>query len=378
MADYEIPRTSSLSHLAAIYNSAVLIDSTHAIVAHQGTSVDGFIQTFSWNADFESLTVVDTLEHDIADITYSSLVKIDATHYALAYADASSDGFIATFSIDGSFIITEVDSFEFDTSDGIWASLTLVDSTHLAVAYGGVDGDGFVKTLSFDSGTGDNIALVSTLEHDTSGPVTHNSLKLVNATHLVLAYHGVSGDGILKTFSIDAGTADNIAQIDSHIFDAAGANWNSVVVIDETHFILAYTRPANFGRMKTFSIDSGADTITEIDDFEYEAVNGNGNSLVMIDSDGTGSRFILAFNRGTNAHVETFSIDSDFDNITSISEWIHDVGGGNPYNSLVQIDLAHYFLAYASAANTGIVKTIPVLATVQAEVDTGCAGMIIF
>jgi len=358
MAQYEIPRSDVQTHLATLYNSAVLIDSTHAIVAHQGTSADGFIQTISWDAKFDNITVVNTLEHDTADITYSSLIKIDATHYALVYADALLDGWIKTFSIDGSYVITQVDAFEFDTTDGIWASMVLIDATHAIAAYGGPDADGFLKSFSWDAGTADNITLVDTLEHDTTGPVTHNSLELIDATHVALAYHGVSGDGILKTFSFTA-TGDTITQIDSLIHDAAGANWNSLVLIDATHLALAYTRPANFGYMKTFSIDAGADTITEIDALNYEAINGNGNSLVLIDTGVDGSNFVLAFNRGTPGHIMTFSIDASYDTITEIDEWIHDTAGDS-YNSLIKIDDTHYFLAYSGAANLGTLKTIPV------------------
>lgn len=365
MPDYEIPRMDTLTHLATLYSSAVLIDSTHAIVAHQGTSEDGFIQTFSWDSAFDNIAIVNTLEHaDVETISYNSLVFIDATHFALAFSDATGDGFIKTFSIDGSFVITQVDSFEFDAADAIWTSLVLIDATHAAVAYGGVAGDGFIKTFSWDSSTAANITLVDTLEHDTAGPVTHNSLELIDSTHFALAYAGVDGDGFIKTFSVAAG-AGSITQIDSLEHDITGSAWNSLVLIDTsggvTHPALAYTSPTNSGYVKTFSTDSSYSTITQIDSFNYSASNGLQNSLVLIDTDTDGSNFVLAHTNGggTNGTVKTFSIDGSYDTITQISTWDHSSTGGS-HNSMIQIDTSHYFLALQGAANLGTVKTIPV------------------
>ena len=40
--------------------------------------------------------------------SYNSLVKIDDTHFILAYTGTDNDGFIKTFSIDGSYNITQI------------------------------------------------------------------------------------------------------------------------------------------------------------------------------------------------------------------------------------------------------------------------------
>ena len=45
----------------------------------------------------------------------NSLVKIDDTHFILAYTGTDNDGFIKTFSIDGSYNITQISSLEHDT-----------------------------------------------------------------------------------------------------------------------------------------------------------------------------------------------------------------------------------------------------------------------
>lgn len=385
MSEYEIPRSSSLEHLSGVvHSSAVLIDSTHAIIAHQGTANDGFIVTVSWDSDFDNVTIVDTLEHSLTDASYVSLVKIDATHFALAYTDAElgvNDGHVKTFSIDGSYVITQVDSFEFDTSDGTWVSMVLVDSTHLAVAYTGVDSDGFIKTFSFDSGTGDNIALVDTLEHETVGPVTYNSLVLIDTTHLALAYVGVDGDGFLKTFSMGAG-ATSITEINVLEHDTVDAKWNSLALIDTaggvTHLALAYASTGNDGFLKTFSTDSSYSTITQIASLEFDPAWGNTNSLVLIDTDASGSHFMQAYLNGSIQYVHTFSLDENYDNFASISRWQAGNSAAASNSSIIQIDGGHFFLSFATAATVGTFAIIPMgaapAACPSAEPSGGSVG----
>jgi hypothetical protein len=78
---------------------------------------------------------------------------IDSTHFILAYrGSAGHDGFIKTFSIDGSYDITQIDSLEHDTVDGFANSLVVIDATHCILAYTGSAGyDGFIKTFSIEA-----------------------------------------------------------------------------------------------------------------------------------------------------------------------------------------------------------------------------------
>jgi len=358
MAEYEIPTSSSLVFAASAnaWNSMVKIDGTHVIVAYAGVSSDGFIETFSFDSKGRTVTSLNQLEFSTVDTIHCSLALIDSTHFFLSYSDtASGDGFIKTFSIDGSFVISLVDTFEFETADGAWTSSIVLSATTAAVAYAGTTDDGFIKTFSFDSGTADNITLVDTLEHETTGPVSYNSLALIkDDTLFALAFTGVDGDGFLKTFTVDTGTADTIAEVDSLEHDTVGALWNSLVKIDETHVALAYTSPTNEGFMKTFSFTTAGATITLVDSLNYETDNANHNSLVLIDS----THLIVAHSKGLKGHVQTLSMDSNFDNIANIDDWEHDASLGN-HNSMVKISDVLYMLAYTDTSNVGTLISIP-------------------
>ncbi len=96
------------------------------------------------------------------------------------------------------------------------------------------------------------------------GQAFHNSLVQIDSTHYILAYAGVDNDGFIKTFSVNS-SSSNITQIDSIEHDTADSLYNSLVQIDSTHYILAYSGTGADGFIKTFSINRSAYNITQID-----------------------------------------------------------------------------------------------------------------
>ena len=136
------------------YNSLVMIDSTHFIVAYTDTNGDGMIKTFSVDADGDNITQIAELEHDTTSCTYNSLVMIDSTHFMLAYDYNGDAGRLRTFSIDGNYEnITTIDTLNHDTTKGFWNSLVKIDSTHFMLAYMGSSNNyGVVKVNFIEDG----------------------------------------------------------------------------------------------------------------------------------------------------------------------------------------------------------------------------------
>jgi len=325
------------------YNSLVKIDSTHFILAYTGAYYDGFIKTFSIDASY-NITEIDSLEHDSHNGEYNSLVMIDSTHFILAYAGYNDDGYIKTFSIDSSYNITEIDSLEHDTSQGIYNSLVKIDSTHFILAYS-VSGNGYIKTFSIDGSY--IITEIDSYLHDTS--LSDNSLVMIDSTHFILSCD--NNDGIIKTFSIDS-SYENITEINSLSHDSNNSKDTSLIMIDSTHFILAYQGLDDDGFIKTFSIDASYN-ITEIDSLEHDIINGTYNSLVMIDS----TYFILTYSGNDyDGYVSLFSIDSSY-NITKEYNnefYLNDC----KYNSLVMIDSTHFILSHLGYDNYGHLRVL--------------------
>ena len=77
-----------------------------------------------------------SLEHDVTQGHYSSLVKVDANTVALAYSSSSDQGYIKTFTIpaDGSSI-TQVASYRHDSIQGNYISFVNADSYTFGLAY---------------------------------------------------------------------------------------------------------------------------------------------------------------------------------------------------------------------------------------------------
>ena len=339
----------------AIWNSLFLLDSTHLVNADGGESDDGFLRSFSVNSAGSGLAELDKLEHDTLQGFYNSAVKIDDTHFMLAYSGSGSDGFVKTFSVDGSGTIAQIDSLEHDTVNGTYNSLIQLSATHFMLAYAGDGNDGFIKVFSIDGSY--NITQVTSLEHDTTAGIW-NSLAMIDSTHFVLAYGGAASDGFVKTFSMDAGTYV-LTEIDVLEFDLALAQTISIVVIDTTHFAIAYGQNTADGYVKTFSIDGSYDNITQLDSLLYDTV-GNWCSMVKIDA-----THLLVVSRGDNGvggvrgDIRVFTLDGSYLITESQKETLTDEA--ITYPSLIALDSTHYAVTYYEATtDNGFLQTFTI------------------
>ena len=96
------------------YNSLVQVDSDTYALAYEGKDKDGFISTFTISSDGSSIVEVENLEHDTDVGQYNSLVQVDSDTYALAYASSGKDGWIMTFTIPSDEIKEKNDSECYD------------------------------------------------------------------------------------------------------------------------------------------------------------------------------------------------------------------------------------------------------------------------
>jgi len=136
-------------HVNGRYNSLVQVDSDTYALAYNGPASRGTINTFTIPTDGSAITEVISLEHNSFQTLFNSLVQVDSDTYALAYEGDSGDGFITTFTINPTTgAITEVATEEHDTADGTYNSLIKVDSDTYALAYAGDSNDGFIKTFT--------------------------------------------------------------------------------------------------------------------------------------------------------------------------------------------------------------------------------------
>ena len=304
------------------YNSLVQVDSDTYALAYEGKDKDGFISTFTISSDGSSIVEVDTLEHDTVKGQYNSLVHVDSDTYALAYAGNGDNGFISTFTIDSNGNITAVETqslgnnLEHDTVHGQYNSLVQVNSTTIALAYAGNLENGFISTFTIDSAAA--ITAVETqsegnnLEHDTHRG-KENSLVQVNSTTIALAYEGKDRDGFISTFTIDSDTAAITAvktqsEGNNLEYDEVRGIHNSLVQVDSDTYALAYTGIDANGFISTFTISSDGTSIDKVENLEHDTDVGNYPSLVQVDSD----TYALAYTSGgKDGFISTFTISSE-------------------------------------------------------------------
>lgn len=354
----------SLEHdpFKGIDHSLVQVDADTYALAYGGNGDDGFIKTFTISADGSTLTEVQSLEHDTLFGLFSSLVRVDADTYALAYTSNGSMssnpvGVIKTFTIsaDGT-AITEVQSLEHDTIRGQFNSLVQVDANTYALAYAGDGQDGFIKTFTI-SADGTTITEIQALEHDIVLG-TDNSLVKVDADTYALAYTGADDDGFIKTFTISA-DGTTITEVQSLEHDIVLSSDTSLVKVDTDTYALAYAGDGDDGFIKTFTISSDGTTITEMQSVEHDTVIGLHNFLLQVDAD----TYALAYlGDGFSGFIKTFTISADGLTITEVQSLEHDTLFGIT-NALVQVDADTYALAYTGDAFDGFIKTFTISGT---------------
>ena len=282
--------------------------------------------------DGNDILEIASLEHDVRQGQYNSLVQVDSDTYALAYAGTNDDGFISTFTIDSEGVITPIQIQNHANTDTV-----------------------------------DDVA---NLEHDEERGI-HNSLVQVDSDTYALAYEGLDRDGFISTFTIysNNGTIKPI-QIHNHAKEGGSANlehdenrasFNSLVHVVSDTYALAYTSHGEDGFISTFTIDSNGNiaavkTQSEGNNLEHDENKGIYNSLVQVDSD----TYALAYTgTDTNGFISTFTISSDGTSIVKVENLEHDTDVGN-YNSLVQVDSDTYALAYTSGQKDGWIMTFTI------------------
>ena len=336
------------------------------VYAHHGQHIDGgkIVEQIS-------------LEHDIENGAYNSLVQIDSDTYALAYTSSGKDGHISTFTISPDGTITPIriqnhaafasasENLEHIDSVGRYNSLVHVTSDTYALAHSGTGGHGYISTFTISS-DGATITALDTLDHDENRG-QYNSLVQVDSNTYVLAYTGEDNKGYISTFEIDSDGTITPILVQNHAEVGGAVNvehdenrgmHNSLVQVDSNTYALAYAGDGNDGYITTFTIPSDGSSITEVSGsiLEHNTQQAVCNSLVHVFSD----TYALAYTGGgSDGYISTFTISSDGTSIVEVRDLEHDENQAQ-YNSLVQLNPDTYVLAYAGENDDGYISTFTI------------------
>ena len=265
------------------YNSLVQVNSDTFALAYTGAWEDGYISTFTISSNGQTITEVDTVEHDGRNATFNSLVQVDSDTFALAYK-GNSEGYISTFDIDSDGDITAVKT----RSEGnnlkygdaplaleSWGkSFVKMDSDTFALAHTDPYSGGHITTFNILS-DGNTITKLSALQHETDYATRGTMLKVGSDT-VAIAYYGSGGEdrgGIISTVTIGTAADDRIS-----------VNKNINTSLSES---IALTDSISVGRATTTSLSESV-SLTDSASKTKEIVIPLGEILQVSDSNSIG------------------------------------------------------------------------------------------
>lgn len=140
-------------------------------VAYWGPGNDGFIKTVSISgAGVIGPTVIGTLEFDTANVQYPTIAHAHGDYFAIGYTDSAGDGKLAIVEINDAGAITDpvVDTYVFETGSATRVSTYSIGQGYIGVAYANATGQGVLKTFLVDGAGSLNSTTIATLVFATS------------------------------------------------------------------------------------------------------------------------------------------------------------------------------------------------------------------
>ena len=247
-------------------NSLVQVDSDTYALSYKGTG-GGYISTFTIDSG-GNITAVKTQSegnnfeyHVTASDAYNrSLVHVDSDTYALAHG-SSQVGNISTFTIssDGE-TITALDSLEHDANYAMRGSAVKVNSYTVAIVYnGGVKGevstftigDSTSPTVTITSSTGDSgdtvsdttLSYTATFSESTSNFVVGDITVTGTANDSSPAASNFAGSGTTYTFDVVKGSSDGTVSVSVAAGRATDASGNDNTVSNTYALTIDSTSP---------------------------------------------------------------------------------------------------------------------------------------
>jgi type II secretory pathway pseudopilin PulG len=224
-------------------------------IAYRGSGSDGWLQTITIDGAGTIGGTIDVLEFDASSGREAHLINIDGQLFAIAYRGPSNDGFINTFSIDGSGNISSViDVLEFDTFDTYDPRIINISGTVYAVIYEGSGQDGFIKTFSID-GSGNISSLIDVYEYETDRGESPDIIQM-SGTLYMIAYEGAGSDGYASLVDIQNDGTITKQLISTYEFDTSNGEDSFLVRLSNTHTAVFYDGTSTDGLVRTLEISN--------------------------------------------------------------------------------------------------------------------------
>jgi len=175
------------------------------------------------------------------------------------------------------------------------------------------------------------------------------------------------------TFAAEGEIGD--AFLSSETFVTGNIEWIDITQITNNNYLVTYTDGSNNGIMKTFSISSDGNTITELDSHTFNAAATRRPDALRIPNT---NYYVLVYENSLQGVMETYLIgtDGDIDDSGYTDTWTFDSGLGRDAQ-LVYVGNDFFALAYCQPLQSGKVGSISV--TTSGDInDSGFTDTLVF
>jgi Tfp pilus assembly protein PilE len=328
--------------------SLAKVDATHYLLAYTGSGDDGYALILNVDTGTGDITVGTECEFDTTMGKTPNLCQVDATHYLCAYQGTGQDGYAVILTVNtGDWTVSANTAMVFDSSGGESPDLCQIDATHYLCAYQGNMDDGYAVVLTVNTGTWE-ITAGSTLEYDTQDGKTP-SLTQVDGTHYLCAYEANAGAG--KAVILEVNTGDwSVSKKSPHTFDSDNILKPTLCAIDSTHHLCVWqTFSSNDGNAKVLTVNDSNWTISSGTLFEFD-LQISAPVLCQIDSDD----YLCAFEGQGNAGASVIlNVDTGDYSITKGEPSNFDEYAPSTTPDLCQIDSSDYLCSYTGDGADG-------------------------
>jgi len=289
-----------------------------------------------------------------------AIAALDSTHIVVAFQDAgdSNQGKAIIGVISSTDIITFGSEYVFNSgqiSTVYQTGLGALDSTHFVIVYtdsgNNAKGTAIIGTVA----SGDEISYGSEYVFSSNTSTEYNSVAIIDSTHFVVAYgenQANTGEAIIGTVS----SGNEIAYGTEYEFNSATSKYINISLLDSTHFVIVYKDDGgdDYGEA-IVGVISSTDVIT-FDTGETTAfVEGNNYYSVCAALDST--HFAVVFRDGSDSNKakaiigivssgDTINFGSKY-TFNTVLTYYHDF-------AIVEQDSTHFIVAYNTDNDDGV------------------------
>jgi hypothetical protein len=281
---------------------------------------------------------------------------LDATHFLCAYAGESDEGTAVVLEISKPLKkVALVNSLVFDSNLGMYTSLSKIDDTHFLCAYTGQSGKGRAVIISVDPADW-SINKEFDFTFDFVRGLTP-ALFRIDARHHLCVYGGAFGRGMAVVLTVDTDNWDIEREVPT-IFEAVFCISPAICQIDSNRYLCAYAGPSSIGKGVVLNVNSFAWSVSTLSRFVFDADVGLFPDLRRIESD----RYLCVYQgKNSDAWANVLNVDLSTAKVTPAIQVEYDpIGGRAP--ALAQVNENHFLCVYQGANNDGwavVINTDP-------------------